>query len=84
MLQHVIFAEDLKMFSFALTGDNGDPLQKKKKYPATSKSYSIFTNVQFALMLKILLNIPMIEALGWEHGRKVAHNLPVIMTIWSH
>lgn len=83
MLQHVIFAEDLKMFSFALTGDNGDPLQKKtkKKNPATSKSYSIFTNVQFALMLKILLNIPMIEALGWEHGRKVAHNLPVIMTI---
>lgn len=31
MLQHVIFAEDLKMFSFALTGDNGDPLQKKTK-----------------------------------------------------
>lgn len=31
MLQHVIFAEDLKMFSFALTGDNGDPLQKNKK-----------------------------------------------------
>lgn len=42
MLQHVIFAEDLKMFSFALTGDNGDPLQKQKNKKKSSNFKELF------------------------------------------